>query len=865
MLNIAKNNHFIFKNQIYLFLNNFPHKLLTKCSTLELNNKQKSIENHTKLNEKLRVQENFQLLSKLLNVFIGDLRRDKWISNDLSQLEKIIIANKSNQHLENVYQKLYQTNDFKEMVKYFTNNINQLDTKEQSVLFRLFVLINSTRLNAESNKLINELELKFYDQLEKCDLNDFLNYERGFHLLRSKTLKSNKNENIYFFSKSANYVDKLINRSINFLFVREEILNGNDTKDNYIHSLFSTKNSIETNFGKLNGLFSSINRFSIFFSYCTLNRYFSRIIENKNNFNFLFESSKSDLSYLIVSYFRHRVHISDKYKIEYKIFELFEQKFKDLTITDLNIFNQNSLIAELHEFDKLTKHSYIENNLINFIKNNLENINSSSDLCKLFKLIANFNKARKYENLQRVYFNFNQVLLNDILKLSQNKDNFLLAESFRIFKELNKSFYYPLNNKDQILLRLIQFFNDVPFKNYKLNETNVDYSYLYFKHMENKFDKRLANQLIEKYQNTYFADYDLISYNYLMMNYDFLIYKKDKINQILTKYLRISKIVDLRLFWIDLTKQFDNVQIKNIFLPCLNTCYSRLVNQLKLSNVERTNCVVKYDSIQNKLEFDSILFENLISKKQRISATSKYFSTINQLKPSLRLDDENKLDLSNYRLYLENLEKIVDYVNSCQKNDINKDECKHLNFFIENCLEKFQVLFINISGIMSFSVYYNQSLIKDFLYCFNNFLNIILKLNTNENSNNFDFKSVLNKFLLTTNSLRNAILLKNDEINLNLEILKKNIHLINKIYDIQYKDINKIHFLYNFLIILKIDLGDNYVKESKQDKTGFLLFAYNRIKHHRLIEQLKSGQPTSFSGLDSFYKTYTGENYTIIL
>ena len=67
------------------------------------------------------------------------------------------------------------------------------------------------------------------------------------------------------------------------------------------------------------------------------------------------------------------------------------------------------------------------------------------------------------------------------------------------------------------LLRLIQFFNDVPFKNYKLNETNVDYSYLYFKHMENKFDKRLANQLIEKYQNTYFADYDLISYNYLMI------------------------------------------------------------------------------------------------------------------------------------------------------------------------------------------------------------------------------------------------------------------------------------------------------------------------------------------------------------
>ena len=81
---------------------------------------------------------------------------------------------------------------------------------QRTILTLKFYSLFKFTNNISIQQLLFKLEINFYDDnlINKCDLDDFINYSKAFNLIRQTS-------NLHFYSKSSDIVFKLINESIN--------------------------------------------------------------------------------------------------------------------------------------------------------------------------------------------------------------------------------------------------------------------------------------------------------------------------------------------------------------------------------------------------------------------------------------------------------------------------------------------------------------------------------------------------------------------------------------------------------------------------------------------------------------------------
>jgi hypothetical protein len=166
------------------------HRLVDLNSFSTGKNRQYTVANHQKDNTIVLAaaaakKQNFEKLFRHFDLFLKELKRKNWINHHCSDyLEELVIANKSNSHFQHVLIKLNQrsNHELNESIDFFQSNLAQLSVKEQSVLFHVISFLNLK--GSKSHELILMLEEKFYDQIEQCDMDDILNYQKGFSVFR---------------------------------------------------------------------------------------------------------------------------------------------------------------------------------------------------------------------------------------------------------------------------------------------------------------------------------------------------------------------------------------------------------------------------------------------------------------------------------------------------------------------------------------------------------------------------------------------------------------------------------------------------------------------------------------------------------
>ena len=118
---------------------------------------------------------NFKQLSYLFNILMDEFRMLHWVSN-ANNIERILKFNKNNPKLMDLLTKINNFNEFNESIKYFTLNLDKLNVKEQGILFKI---LNTLSKDKSDHKIFLQIEQNYYKNIDKMDLNDFLNYYSG--------------------------------------------------------------------------------------------------------------------------------------------------------------------------------------------------------------------------------------------------------------------------------------------------------------------------------------------------------------------------------------------------------------------------------------------------------------------------------------------------------------------------------------------------------------------------------------------------------------------------------------------------------------------------------------------------------------
>lgn len=97
-------------------------------------------------------------------------------------------------------------------IDYFTKNFETISYKEKGILYRVLALID----NNSCSKILNSLEDELYNNIDKHDLNDILNYLNG--------VKSIHSTNNHFYAQTADHVKRKLRSDIRFLFLDLKVI-----------------------------------------------------------------------------------------------------------------------------------------------------------------------------------------------------------------------------------------------------------------------------------------------------------------------------------------------------------------------------------------------------------------------------------------------------------------------------------------------------------------------------------------------------------------------------------------------------------------------------------------------------------------
>ena len=426
------------------------------------------------------------------------------------------------------------------------------------------------------------------------------------------------------------------------------------------------------------------------------------------------------------------------------------------------------------------------------IKNNLKNIEKSKQIYEnktlnLNESLMNFSKSLYRENIQNELDEFDKVVMTNINNISCNLNNINIMKNFnRIKNKINNK----KNNIDKIFINKNNNsnLNNNSHKSSKLTEFNKSNSNLSNSENINEDNNKIINnKIIKSYKNknriidNRFKKCETKKNCNLFRDFSYILNKKDskkkcsKIN--LTKGKSKMKISFNENSVNNLEKKYliskNNYNKEKLVLNSINISNNNIPNKNKILNRNNNKTIKKLSNLNTKkLKNDKYLFKtnyfDYNYKKCNTSINKKIISLENQ-SLSGTINSKRSTSIEKNNLYKKKL---------TQKENINFNKKRFNNeTFIKlsnnsNFKEKLNFIYNNINSLGNDCLKKSELTEKE----------LILKANDNKNPNSkiirrktknktvkINFNININKSSKKKTKFRNSLKLPGDEILLNLE------------------------------------------------------------------------------------------------
>ncbi|RNA01316.1 hypothetical protein BpHYR1_020599 [Brachionus plicatilis] len=390
--------------------------------------------------------KNFKKLSNILQIFFENLTQMKWtnFSRDMKIIDGIDLVLKFNEFnplLISLIDKINSRHDFLAIKDYFLKNLDQLSPKEQAILFRLMNLLDK---NFKENPLVLKLERLYYENLNHFDLNDLLNYHRGFFILR-KPFSPSKYES---FSRSADIVSKKV----------FQIIDSNGKSQSSSNSLEQLFPSINLSFSDLPLVLFSIRLYSPMLTMDTQVKYFEILIEKFRDLPDLKENMFTLADYFVVldKIYIQNLNKNNQIFNSYNSYKkLFEENF------GLLASNLKNLSGDFERFELFIKFFAVfsrsnglrikdSENILEFFKQKLANSTDSQNIYKYIFSIKEFRKTFDTSRYDfRKQFDLDKLVGHKSKQIMENMDFFSVKRLLGAID--SKYFNFQPSNYDLIL------------------------------------------------------------------------------------------------------------------------------------------------------------------------------------------------------------------------------------------------------------------------------------------------------------------------------------------------------------------------------------------------------------------------------
>ena len=611
--------------------------------------------------EKFKKEKNIE---EMLNNSIYELEKNINLFNE-SYCRSYFLPNFEN-FIEYPEEIIYKINQFQKELIYNSGNI----IKSMNYLYikRIENIINSTNIfinnllihdlkyilvNINSTNAIGKYWINTYNQINTIFGTLFNNSEI---ILENLLFNSETLDLFFHFNNYNNSIKNIINKSLDFIFFLENLINETYIKENCtqeeVHYKYNYSIDNET---IINGTIEFINSDSNIISDDNSTSTFKCIKEKKH-----IDANYSKYNYNIIK-IRTGIYYTKT------LFENLDEIFDDLNMEDLisinqinyydNLLNDKNIISFYNEtnyiFNQIKKESelFIEEslqNLVEYIKQIYLFENDYHLLFQQFKEIISF-KNIDFENnityinekiVNKVFLllnQFNKTLFNQI-SLRDNYQFYNINESY--FKEIYLYYYLLINDT---------------FKEYKnqINSLNIDYN---FHNIIKKRFKKHMEKKIEYYKDI-IDNYSTIFNSYLLgNNYDIGEYQSKSIQ---------SEIIDY-----EFTKIYDYVEI-----------FETNEDLYKINIMNNTNILeskIKYE-FENIYNYFYINFKN---------GTSNFINT----------------------KYIQELKVNYTFCKKYENDDIYNKSIKNINIIFDNCIKNNET---NINSKEKYSLNEKITFIKD--------------------------------------------------------------------------------------------------------------------------------------------------------
>ncbi|CAF0783278.1 unnamed protein product [Brachionus calyciflorus] len=659
-------------------------------STNVINSKCSDAKNQQTIYEINKIN-NFQKLSNILNNYISELNHMNWLERPceskkiIDHIELILRYNEHNPLSISLSNKIRKNNDLNSLNKYFLENLSNLNPKEQAILFRLLILIDRNNI---FNPIISKLENNLYEQLNRLDLNDISNYQKGLYLLKKSIFKM----------EPLDQIAKILNEKI------MNIIESNDSN----HDL--NLNSIEKIFPNISlsspNLFSVLSVLRFYFPFLTTesqNRYFDCLVEKANKMTNL-DDNLSDLADLLTfldTNFKKNIKINNSIFASFSKYQALIEKSKSIISS-----NVNKLVDDYERFQGIA----------NFFLSTSYPINLSvKSQSETLKLLDNFYHGLKLSNdSQNIIKNlaairvFAQTVGKDFSSdnLVKNKcktviDNMEIYSIKRLLTSMNVQISsHELNNCDLLKESL---------KNFS-NSDRDDLLYFVTKKFPEFFSENIADSMKS---SKFYPMYVILDTVYFNSNFNKVleVYQQNVKFYLYEHSFLIDFIDKLKIM-----KREKLVQNSEILIQILNDSLNTLIKTLSFDSAEENVKPIQLPNDPNeKFDFNQS-FNGYKSVKQCRKQKEFIYKFYNLLEKNSINDgylDLSVLNLEKFKLSCENFKKVFYYVKTNRITDENLRE--YFQFNLAKLVGYYNVLCSLAKSSQFYSPILNRDLIKIFL------------------------------------------------------------------------------------------------------------------------------------------------------
>ena len=650
-----------------------PKQILASCRQDHGKNKYFIRENNT---EKVYLQEtseikkikNFKKLSGLLQLFLENLSQMKWANfsrenKTIDGIELILKFNEFNPLLISLINKINSRHDFISIKEYFLKNLEQLTPKEQAVLFRLMNLLDK---NFKDNPLVLKLENLYYENLNYFDLNDLLNYHRGFFILR-KPFSPSKYES---FSRSADIVSKKVFQII------DSLDQNCHSQTNDLQELFPF---INLNFSGLPLALSAIRLYSPMMTMDTQVNYFGLLIEKCNNLPHLKENLQTfaDLFIVLDKIYIQNLNKNNKIFSSFSNYKrLFEQNF------NLLVSNLKSLSDDFERFELFIKffsvfsgtnrlHLQDPDDMLEYFKQKLEDSTDSQNIYKYLFSIRVFKKTFMPKRSDfRKEFDLDQLFSLKTKQIIENMDFFSLK---RVLGAVDPKYFnfHPANY--DLILEAFKVKNEFSMVNDSLIYCMTNFFPIFFK-------SEIADRL--KMNNLY-PLYACSNFQYFSSNLPLILDSFDKN----IKFYLFEDQIYLNEFVRNLEMLSNRLINDNsvILIRILTKSFDELIMNLSLINFETIKLLdfnLSSDSAQNidlsKLNYQYKPVRNCLDS---LNFIEKLVKLLNKKSIDYNFIDLSDIRLHSFQIFVKNLSVLFKYLKESEIHDENLEELLRFNLF----------------------------------------------------------------------------------------------------------------------------------------------------------------------------------------